>query len=164
MPNDLFRRSNPHASRGYIPREEKIYVASSWRNNYQPAIVATLQAAGFPTYDFREPQPGKSGFSWSDISKRWMHWTTSEYIAALDTPIAKEGFGNDMTALRECDICILVLPCGRSAHLELGYAAGAGKKTAILCMTDAEPELMNKMVHHISPGVMDLLGWLGVED
>jgi len=36
-----------------------------------------------------------------------------------------------------------VLPCGRSAHLELGYAAGQGKQSFVLLNPDRfEPELM----------------------
>jgi len=60
---------------------------------------------------------------------------------------------------------VLVLPCGRSAHLELGWAAGQGKRTAILLDgPQVTPELMYKMVDHISTDAFDLLGWLGVED
>ena len=34
-------------------------------------------------------------------------------------------------ALRACDGCVLVLPSGRSAHLEAGWAAGAGKRVVV---------------------------------
>jgi hypothetical protein len=50
-----------------------------------------------------------------------------------------------MGALEDCTCCVLVMPCGRSAHLELGYAVGAGKKSIIL-LSDGEPELMYRMV------------------
>lgn len=36
----------------------KIYVASSWRNQYQPEVVATLRAVGHEVYDFKNPRPG----------------------------------------------------------------------------------------------------------
>jgi len=42
----------------------------------------------------------------------------------------------------------LVLPCGRSAHLELGWFCGQGKQTIVL-LDQMEPELMVKMVDHI---------------
>ena len=38
----------------------------------------------------------------------------------------------DMAALRSADATVLVLPCGRSAHLELGWAAGSGQRTVVL--------------------------------
>ncbi len=67
--------------------------------------------------------------------------------------------------MEKADTFVLVLPCGRSAHLELGWAVGAGKRTAILLDGPfVQPELMYKMVDHIAPDLHDLLGWLGVED
>lgn len=123
----------------------KIYVASSWRNQQQPAVVQALRAEGFEVYDFRHPAPGNDGFAWRTIDPNWQQWTTAEYLAALNHPLADEGFGFDMRALAECDFCVLVLPCGRSAHLELGYATGAGKATFVLLAEGQEPELMYKM-------------------
>lgn len=32
-----------------------LYVASSWRNRYQPRVVELARAAGLDTYDFRNP-------------------------------------------------------------------------------------------------------------
>ena len=34
----------------------RIYVASSWRNKYQPEVVAALRKAGHGVYDFRNPE------------------------------------------------------------------------------------------------------------
>lgn len=109
----------------------KIYVASSWRNPWQPGVVLILRASGHDVYDFREPEPGVRGFAWSDIDPHWQSWRPEPYRHAQH-PIAEDGFRRDMDALRACDACVLVLPCGNSAHLELGWAAGAGKRTAVL--------------------------------
>jgi hypothetical protein len=112
--------------------------------------VATLRADGHEVYDFREPAPGQSGFSWAEIDPRWEAWTPAEMATALRHPIARRGFSWDMAALAICDACVLVMPCGRSAHLELGYAVGAGKWTAILQENSAEPELMYAMASLIT--------------
>ena len=40
-------------------------------------------------------------------------------------------FRNDIEAMEACDTCVLVLPCGRSAHTEAGWFAGRGKKTMV---------------------------------
>jgi len=141
-----------------------VYVASSWRNYMQPAIVATLRAAGIDCYDFRNPAPGVPGFAWSEIDPDWQSWTAEQYVKALDDPIAAEGFRRDFEAMHRADTFVLVLPCGRSAHLELGWAVGAGKRTAILTHDGEEPELMAKMVDHIATSTFELLAWLGVED
>jgi len=122
----------------------KVYVASSWRNQKQPEVVSALRAQGHDVYDFRNPEPDSHGFNWREIDPAWQTWTLAEYQAALNHPIARAGYKLDMTALENCDVCVLVMPCGRSAHLEAGYAIGAGKPTVIL-LSDGEPELMYKM-------------------
>lgn len=141
----------------------KVYVASSWRNMLQQGIVHVLRAAGFEVYDFRHPVPGNNGFSWSEIDPNWKEWTPEQHIAALDHPIAVKGFMHDMKALRECDICVLVLPCGRSAHLELGYAVGAGKRTYVLETEKCEPELMYAMCTRVVTSIADLLKEMGIK-
>ena len=48
----------------------KVYVASSWSNEYQPRIVAFLRERGHEVYDFRNPER-KTDFRWSQISGNW---------------------------------------------------------------------------------------------
>lgn len=48
-----------------------IYVASSWRNDYQPIVVRELRSEGHEVYDFRNPSHGDKGFQWSDIDANW---------------------------------------------------------------------------------------------
>ena len=140
--------------------KRKIYVASSWRNPYQPNIVHTLRSEGHDVYDFRHSKPGDSGFSWGDIAAGGQGWTPEEYIARLKHPIAQAGFASDKDALDWCDMCVLVLPCGRSAHLEAGYAIGQGKPTIILLHEDnIVPELMYLLAGH-SRIVPDIDGML----
>jgi hypothetical protein len=123
----------------------KIYVASSWRNQYQPEVVKRLRAEGFAVYDFRNPAPGDHGFHWSEIDPAWKDWSPEKYRDALRHPVAVDGFNKDMAALQDCDVCVLVLPCGRSAHLETGWASGSGKLVMALVPEPIEPELMYSM-------------------
>lgn len=145
----------------------RIYVASSWRNPDQPRVVELLRAAGHEVYDFRNPSmqgpPGapESGFAWSEIDPRWQEWTPVEYRAALDHPLAQEGFRADFAAMQWADTFLLLQPCGRSAHLEAGWAAGAGRRAAAWYpdTAEVEPELMIAMCNG---GV--LIGWGELED
>ena len=57
----------------------RIYLASSWRNQAQPAIVGVLRKNGHEVYDFKNPPNGAGGFSWLDIDKDWENWTAKEY-------------------------------------------------------------------------------------
>lgn len=123
----------------------KIYVASSWRNPIQQGVVAALRKAGHLVYDFRNPAPGHHGFHWSEIDPNWQQWSKELFAAALHHPIAEKGFAFDKEALDWCQACLLVLPSGRSAHLEAGYTIGQGKPTAIFQALEQEPELMYRL-------------------
>lgn len=136
-------------------RWRRIYVASSWRNPAQAGIVEALRADGHMVYDFKNPRPGDNGFAWSEIDPNWQNWKAHEYIAALDHPLAKAGFASDFNAMKWADTFLLVLPCGRSAHLELGWACGQGKQTLVLTQDGQEPELMAKMCDHICASLDD---------
>ena len=152
------------------PPAKRIYLASSWRNQRQPTTVSVLRAHGFMCYDFRHPRDEgpyvpnmpSAGFGWKQIDVAWQDWTADQYIEALRHPLAEAGFNADYTAMGWADTMVLLMPCGRSAHLELGWACGAGKRTAILLDPDqpAEPELMVKMAGLVTPSISDLLNWL----
>lgn len=138
----------------------KIYLASSWRNPDQPEALALLRSAGHEVYDFRNPAPGNTGFSWSAIDPAWMQWSTEQYVAALAHPLAEDGYALDFGAMKWADTFVLLLPCGRSAHLEAGWAAGAGKALYVVHPDGQEPELMAKMATHIVPLVSDVVDLL----
>ena len=119
-----------------------IYVASSWRNLRQPGIISILRQCGHDVYDFRYPAPGDNGFSWVSIGPDREKWSPSEYRQALSHPIARDNYALDIGALKRCDACVLVLPAGRSASWELGYAMGAGKAGYVILLDHVAPELM----------------------
>ena len=77
----------------------KVYVASSWRNPYQPEVVARLREAGHEVYDFRNPEENPGGFHWADIDENWLEWTAREYIDHLNHPIAEKAFSADFRAM-----------------------------------------------------------------
>lgn len=134
----------------------KIYVASSWRNERYPAIIKMLKSNGYDVYDFRNPEPGYHGFHWSEIDIDWLYWSNEEYRKSLNHPVAEKGFNSDFKAMQESDVFLGVMPFGRSASLEMGYAAGQGK-TTILLLSDAEPELMVKMLIYLCVDMDEVL-------
>jgi hypothetical protein len=122
-----------------------IYVASSWRNNLQPAVVQLARSVGHKVYDFRNPPHGEGGFSWSDIDNGWEKWTTEEFRDALYHPISVAGFKSDMKGMVWAEMGILVLPCGRSSHVEAGWMQGMGMPVYVFSPGQHEPELMYKI-------------------
>lgn len=135
---------------------QRIYVASSWRNTHQPEVVEALRSVGFEVYDFRNP-PGRAGFGWEQLATDWQSWSAREYVDHLQHPIAQAGFESDFDAMRWADTCVLVLPSGRSAHIEAGWMAGTGRRLYILALGENEPELMYKLAAGICLSVDELL-------
>lgn len=135
----------------------RIYVASSWRNQEQPNVVRQLRADGHEVYDFKDPEDnGGTGFQWSDIDEDWQHWSPEDYRRNLiSSPVAAHGYLRDMRAMEWADTCVLVLPCGRSAHLEGGWFKGRGKRL-ILLLEDMEPELMALMADNICTSLQEV--------
>lgn len=138
-------------------KRRRIYVASSWKNLFQPGIVHALRAMSpdHEVYDFRTFR-----FDWRETivnpTKRTPPlWTTEEHRRALGHPLAEKAYDCDMEALDACDDCVLVLPCGKSAHWELGYALGQGKRGIVVMLDREEPELMYSMTKIV--GTMDEL-------
>lgn len=131
----------------------RIYLASSWRNPYQPELVKDLRAWGHAVYDFRsdtrrEPgegekwvhgptEPPATAFSWSEMDPHWQTWSPSKYRHLLQTsPRAAQGYTGDLRAMEWADTCVLCLPCGNSAHTEAGHMKGRGKRLVIYWEND----------------------------
>lgn len=142
-------------------KKRRIYLASSWRNAYQPEYVTALRSAGHEVYDFRNPKPGDNGFAWSELDPNWRNWSLHTYRKQLDNPISNRGFENDWSAMEWADTGVLLLPCGRSAHLEAGYFSGRNKQLFIVLHEDKfEPELMYKMATAICCDLGELISAL----
>jgi hypothetical protein len=122
----------------------RIYLASSWRNPLQPAVVEALRAEGHEVYDFRNPAPSNDGFRWREIDPEHAGWDPPRFARLVAShPVSRAAFALDKAALDWCDTCVYLLPCGRSAHLEAGYACGQGKDVVFFLHEDRfEPELM----------------------
>ena len=135
----------------------RIYVASSWRNPYYTEVVSRLRAAGHEVYDFRNPPHGGNGFRWTDIDENALDWSFGQYAEGLHHPKAERQFSADLEALEWAEVCVLVLPCGRSAHTEAGWMAGAGKHVIAYIPEMVEPELMYKLFDGITGSLDDLV-------
>ena len=134
-----------------------VYVASSWRNPYYPEVVKRLKAEGHDVYDFRNPPHGGTGFHWTDVDENAPNWTFEQYAEGLTHPLAECQFAADLEALQRADTCVLVLPCGRSAHTEAGWMAGKGKRVIVYIPEMVEPELMYKLFDDVVGDIDSLI-------
>lgn len=123
-------------------KKPKVYVIGSLRNPFIPEIAAHIRAQmddKVEVFDDWYAAGEHADDYWRDYEKGRGHG----YIQALDGYAAGHVFSFDKHHLDTCDAAILVLPAGRSGHLELGYVAGRGKPTAILL--DADPDRFDVM-------------------
>lgn len=105
----------------------KVYIGGALANPEIVRITKLLLDHGYDAFS-EWYTPGKE----ADVL--WRDYELAlgfDYRTALQRPSAKNTFNFDRKHIEESDTFLMVLPCGKSAHLELGYAAGLGKDTLI---------------------------------
>ena len=113
---------------------KSIYLIGSLRNENIPLIGDQLRAKGFDVFD----EWYSAGPEADDYFKKYYQERGIKYADALNGYAARHIFNFDKHHLDRCSSAILVLPAGRSGHLELGYMAGQGKPTYVLMETDSD--------------------------
>lgn len=116
-----------------------IYLIGSLRNHNIPFIARDLRGAGFEVFDDWFAAGPKADDCWQEYEKQRGH----SFKEALAGKAATHVFGYDHEWLNQASAGILVMPAGKSAHLELGYLIGQGKPGYILM--DKEPERYDVM-------------------
>lgn len=142
----------------------RIYLASSWRNEFHAETRDKLREWGHQVYDFKSRDaigsggPVATAFSWAELDPKWQTWTPEAYRQHLTTsPRAAQGYLGDLRGMEWADTCVLLLPCGRSAHIEAGYMKGRNKRLVIHFVGHREePDLMYLLADHIAIGWDDL--------
>ena len=136
----------------------KIYIIGSLANPKIPFIANEFQAQGHKVFaDWFSPGPEADGF-WQEYERN----RGRDFIHALKGPHAQMVFQFDRLWLGWADIGILVLPAGRSGHLELGWLLGQGKLGFIL-LEEADPErwdVMYGFASGVTADLDELKGWL----
>jgi len=117
-----------------------IYIIGALRNPKVPEFANEIQALGIEAFaDWFSPGPDADDF-WRDYSKA----RGLTYKQALQSYAAKHVFEFDKFHLDRCDAAVLLMPGGKSAHLELGYTIGRGKPGFIVF--EEVPERYDVMV------------------
>ena len=133
----------------------KLYTASSWRNEKYSSVVELLLFEGHRIYNFRD---ANSWFKWEEIDEKWESWNNIQFVQALSHPLSKKAFSADFRGMQWADACVLIMPCGKSAHIEAGYMKGKGKPLYILLDGEAtRAELTYSIADGIFESVPQLL-------
>jgi len=119
--------------------ERSLYLIGSLRNPRVPVIGNQLRELGWDVFDDWYSAGEKADDAWQAYEKQRGH----SFAQALDGYAAQHTFGFDREHIERCQIGLLVLPAGKSGHLELGVMIGQGKPGFILL--DGEPERYDVM-------------------
>jgi len=106
----------------------KIYLASSWKNEQLVLTVQQiLEQNGHEVDAFCNLDRGRFTFHYSAIPNH----QELDGIQFMHTPQIKRVFRENKKWIDWADAVVMILPCGKSSHLEAGYAKGQGKKLYI---------------------------------
>jgi nucleoside 2-deoxyribosyltransferase len=132
-------------------KKKVVYIIGSLRNPNVPIIANKL----------RKETPHEIFDSWfspgphaDDFWRKYEKAKGITYKEALNSWAAKHIFEFDTFHINRADIVVMVMPSGKSGHLELGYALGKGKKGYMLF--DKEPKRWDVMVQFCTDVFFDL--------
>lgn len=116
-----------------------IYLIGALKNPAVPELANKIRMLGYDVFDDWYSAGPEADDYFNDYRiKRGLN-----YRDALQSHAAKHIFNFDKSHLDRADIVVLVMPAGKSGHLELGYSIGKGKPGYILF--DQEPERLDQM-------------------
>ena len=127
----------------------RVYIGGSLANDDIPRITKLVAEAGHDAFsEWFTPGP-EADVNWRTYEQSLGY----DFRQALLRPSAQHIFNFDKKFIDKSDMFVMVLPCGKSAHLELGYARGTGKQTVIYMPTEPEKwDVMYAFADHIVIG------------
>ena len=146
------------------PSRPMIYIAGSLRNRRIPAVASALRDG--TTWDVVD-EWFSAGPTADDSWQAYEQGRGRTFAEALKSRAAQNTYMFDKSYLDLSDAVVLVMPAGRSGHLEIGYAAASGKATFLLLPEREEDiddedrfEVMPNFLGAVCPNVEDLKGHL----
>ena len=123
---------------------KSFYIIGSLRNQAVISFANELQAQGYEAFaDWITPGPDADDYLRDYAKARGLN-----YKQTLQTYAARHVFEFDKNHLDRTDAAVMLMPAGRSGHLELGYVRGLGKPGYIIF--DKEPERVDVMYQFAS--------------
>lgn len=145
-----------------MKRSKVLYLIGSLRNPRIPELAATIRRS-LPDVEVFDDWYA-AGPEADDYWKSYEVEKGHSYREALDGFAANHVFDFDKHHLDRCTHAVLVLPAGKSGHMEITYAKyGAKANAAILLDPDDDPrfDVMYKFVDRVLMDDHELINWLG---
>ena len=130
-----------------------IYLIGSLRNPVIPQIANTLREEGHEVFDDWYAAGHEADDMWRDYEKG----RGRSFVNALQGLAAEHVFEFDLRHLKRAEIVVLILPAGKSGHLELGWALGQGKRGYILLDDPERWDFMYKFADGVFYNQEDLI-------
>jgi len=127
-----------------------IYLIGSLRNPEIPKIAEQLRDAGYDVFDDWHSAGPEADDSWQAYEED----RGRSFAEALDGAHATNVFEFDKKNIEAADVVVMVMPAGKSAHLELGWSLGHGKPGFVLL--NDEPERFDVMYRFADGIAMDV--------
>lgn len=137
----------------------KIYLASSWKSERDVKLWAyTLRKKGHEVDAFCDESSGRFIFHFSEIGDP----AELDAVNFLKNERTQKAFAEDKKWIDWADAVLLILPAGKSSHLEAGYAVGCGKKLIIWQdeFPKSEWDVMYGFAHLITDNISEVLEFL----
>ena len=132
------------------------FIASAWRNRDQVLeLTKKLRMKNKTVYSFLEAPHAKERV---DINPE-EHMKMVEKMDIQKDPYIKAAFDNDMNGEKNSECLILLLPAGKSAHIEAGVAYGLGKKCILIGKPDVSDSLY-LIFEEIYPDIESFINYL----
>ena len=133
-----------------------IYIIGSLRNLEVPKIANQLREAGFDVFDDWYAAGPEADDKWRDYERERNH----SYREALQGHAARNVFEFDRRHLQRADAAVLLLPAGKSGHLELGIVLGSGRPGYILLDSPDRWDVMYQFATGVFDNIEELLNEL----
>ena len=130
-----------------------IYLIGSLRNPKVPAVANALREAGQEVFDDWYAAGPEADDKWRDYERGRGH----SFQEALRGFAARNVYLFDRRHLERADAVVLVLPAGKSGHLEFGWAIGKGKRGFILLDDPERWDVMYQFADGICGSVEELV-------
>ena len=153
--NDLIRTGRAPLAIAAVPIKpvKHIYLIGSLRNPKVPLIANILRDQGHFVFDDWYAAGEIADDSWRDYERG----RGRTFAQALSGLAAKHVFSFDYEHINAADTCILVLPAGKSGHLELGWGLGRGKRGYIILDSPERWDTMYQFADGVYTDITDLL-------
>lgn len=111
------------------------FIASRWRNKpHVLELARKIESKGKKVYNFIEGDG--TDYELKDLEEKYEPEEFMKMFESIpdwqNSKAIKEIFEVDMNALRDSETVILLLPAGKSAHIEAGVSYGMGKRTIVV--------------------------------